>query len=160
MKARSIVLALLLCALAFGLLAPTASAASTGFIPVNSVLPNNAGTITAIKINQVSSIGTGLVASGVAVVQTATGTVLATFTNAPLNPSGSCPILHLSIGPINLNLLGLQVTTNTIVLDITAQPGPGNLLGNLLCDVANLLNQNPLNLNQIAALLNQILGAL
>ena len=160
MKARSIFLTLLLCALAFGLIAPTASDASTGFIPVNSVLPNNAGTITAIKINQVSSIGTGLVASGVAVVQTATGTVLATFTNAPLTPSGACPILHLSIGPINLNLLGLQVTTNTIVLDITAQPGPGNLLGNLLCDVANLLNQNPLNLNQIAALLNQILGAL
>ncbi len=159
MKARSIVLALLLCALAFGLLVPTASAA-TGFIPVNSALPNNAGTITAIRITDVRSIGTGLVANGVAVVQTATGTVLAGFTNAPLAASGSCPILHLSLGPINLNLLGLQVTTNTIVLDITAVPGPGNLLGNLLCDVANLLNQNPLNLNQIAALLNHILALL
>lgn len=159
MKARSIVLALLLCTLAFGLLVSTASAQS-GFIPVNSVLPNNAGTVTAVKINKVTSTGTGLVASGVAVVQTATGTVLASFTNAPLAASGSCPILHLVLGPINLDLLGLQVTTNQIVLDITAQSGPGNLLGNLLCAVTNLLNQNPLNLNQISTLLNNILRLL
>lgn len=113
-----------------------------------------------MKITHVTSNGTGLVASGVAVVNTATGTVLATFTNAPLDPSGTCPILHLVLGPINLNLLGVQVTTNQIVLDITAQSGPGNLLGNLLCAVTHLLNQNPLNLNQLATLLNQWLAQL
>lgn len=167
MKARSLVLVLLLCGLAFALLTPPASAAppppGSGFIPVNSPLPTGsavAGTVTAVKINHVTSTGTGLVASGVAVVQTATGTILASFTNAPLVASGQCPILHLVLGPINLNLLGLQVTTNQIVLDITAQSGPGNLLGNLLCAVTNLLNQNPLNLTQIAGLLNGILQLL
>ena len=48
-------------------------------------------------------------------------------------------------------------------LNITAQSGPGNLLGNLLCAVAGLLN-GPTGLNailtQIAALLNQLLGIL
>jgi hypothetical protein len=34
------------------------------------------------------------------------------------------------------------------------------LLGNLLCAVAGLLDQSPLNLNAILDLLNQILGAL
>ena len=58
--------------------------------------------------------------------------------------NGACPILNLTIGPINLNLLGLVVKTNTIHLSITAQPGAGNLLGNLLCDIANLLNNNDL----------------
>jgi len=76
----------------------------------------------------------------------------------------SCPILHLALGPINLNLLGLVVTTNQIVVDIVAQPGPGNLLGNLLCAVANLLNPNggiiAGLLNQVVALLNQILTQL
>lgn len=52
----------------------------------------------------------------------------------------SCSILHLVLGPINLNLLGLQVTTNQIVINITAIPGAGNLLGNLLCDLTNALN--------------------
>lgn len=52
----------------------------------------------------------------------------------------SCPILSLVLGPLNLNLLGLVVTLNQVNLNITAQGGNGNLLGNLLCAVANLLN--------------------
>jgi len=75
--------------------------------------------------------------------------------------SGSCQILNLTLGPLDLNLLGLQVHLNTVVLNITAQPGPGNLLGNLLCSVAGLLNGGLGGvLNQIADLLNQILAAL
>jgi hypothetical protein len=61
--------------------------------------------------------------------------------------AAACPILHLVLGPVNLNLLGLHVTlgggtlaNQPIVLDITAQSGAGNLLGNLLCGVSNLLN--------------------
>ena len=50
----------------------------------------------------------------------------------------SCPILNLSLGPIDLSLLGLNVNTSRICLDITATPG-GGLLGDLLCSVANLL---------------------
>lgn len=65
----------------------------------------------------------------------------------------ACPILHLVLGPVNLNLLGLHVHLNQVVLDITAVPGAGNLLGNLLCDVANLLN-GPLPLQQATGLLN------
>ena len=68
----------------------------------------------------------------------------------------SCGILHLDLGPLSLNLLGLQVNLSRVVLDITAVPGAGNLLGNLLCSVANLLN-NP---SALAQLLNQILGIL
>jgi len=52
----------------------------------------------------------------------------------------TCPILDLTLGPIDLNLLGLEVKTSPICLSITAVPGSGNLLGNLLCGVANLLN--------------------
>jgi len=52
----------------------------------------------------------------------------------------TCPILDLTLGPIDLNLLGLEVKTGPICLSVTAVPGNGNLLGNLLCDVANLLN--------------------
>lgn len=58
-----------------------------------------------------------------------------------LDPPASCTILHLTLGPLHLNLLGLVVTIpHEIVLDITAVPGAGNLLGNLLCAVINLLN--------------------
>src|SRR4051794_3144318 len=95
-----------------------------------------------------------------------TGAVLGTANQAittPLQVSGSCQILSLTIGPIHLNLLGLVIDLNQVVLNITAVPGAGNLLGNLLCAVANLLNQGgPISnlLNGLSALLNQILAAL
>jgi hypothetical protein len=70
--------------------------------------------------------------------------------------TGSCPILSLTLGPLNLNVLGLVVDIpNAIVVNIVAQSGPGNLL----CTVANLLN-NGGPLTQITGLLNQILGIL
>ena len=76
---------------------------------------------------------------------------------ADVTAHGSCKILHLEVGPIDLNLLGLQVKTNQIVVDITAQAGPGNLLGNLLCSVAHLLDANGLS-QLLPGLLNGTLG--
>ena len=76
----------------------------------------------------------------------------------------TCPILHLVLGPLNLNLLGLTVSLNQVVLDITAVPRAGNLLGNLLCSVSNLLNGTGtpgLASQELAGLLNivnQLLG--
>jgi hypothetical protein len=63
------------------------------------------------------------------------------------------------LGPLDLNLLGLMVHLNQVVLDITAVPGAGNLLGNLLCAVAGLLDQGG-PLQGLINLLNQILGQL
>lgn len=105
----------------------------------------------------------------------AVGTLVGTLTNgagqtqsvvvnnvaAPVTAAtASCPILSLTLGPLHLDLLGLVIDLNQVNLNITAQPGPGNLLGNLLCDVANLLNSNGGALTSITNLLNQILGTL
>ena len=70
-----------------------------------------------------------------------------------------CPVLHLDLGPLNLDLLGLNVNLAQVILDITAETGAGNLLGNLLCAVTNLLNGVG-SLIDIANLLNQILQIL
>jgi hypothetical protein len=172
---RSLLLAILAVALTFAAWAPAASAQSS-FIPVTpqalNLGSNGVGTLTGVKITSVKSTTTGhLLASGIAFVNTAGGTLVGTFNNAPLTatttaPASStaaptvCPILNLTIGPINLNLLGLVVKTNTIHLSITAVEAPGNLLGNLLCAVANLLNQVPPPLDQIVTLLNEILAQL
>lgn len=69
-----------------------------------------------------------------------------------------CDILHLVLGPLDLNLLGLRIQLNRVVLDITGETGPGNLLGNLLCALFGILDGG--NTNAIVNLLNQILGAL
>ena len=82
--------------------------------------------------------------------------------NGPAAPNATCSILDLSIGPIDLDLLGLVVHVDEINITIDAQSGPGNLLGNLLCAVAHLLDGNPLAdvLNQIVGLLNRIIDLL
>ncbi len=75
-------------------------------------------------------------------------------------PVISCSVLHLVLGPLHLDLLGLVVDLNRVVLDITAGPA-GGLLGQLLCAVANLLSGGLGGLlGQLATLLNQILGQL
>jgi len=70
--------------------------------------------------------------------------------------AASCSILKLDIGAIHLDLLGLVVDLAPIHLDATAVPGAGNLLGNLLCAVAGLLDPNTF----LADFLNQLLGIL
>jgi hypothetical protein len=87
------------------------------------------------------------------------GTVATAVTLPVSNLSGSCSILHLELGPLDLNLLGLQIHLDKVVLDISAQSGSGNLLGNLLCAIANVLNGGG-PLSQLVTLLNQLLAAL
>jgi hypothetical protein len=117
----------------------------TGFTVANSILYAT-GTLTGNTVEPNSS--------------TQTGTVMIPVT--AIDPP-SCNILTLSLGTLDVNLLGLVVHLNPVFLTITAVPGAGNLLGNLLCDVANLLNSgSPLStlLTNLSNLLTQILGAL
>lgn len=90
-----------------------------------------------ISINSVSVVNGGLVASGL--VGGIPFTTPVTVSPAA-NSTSTVPILDLQLAPIHLDLLGLTVDTSKICLDVTAQTGQGKLLGNLLADVANLLN--------------------
>ena len=73
-----------------------------------------------------------------------------------------CSILTLVLGPLHLNLLGLVIDLNKVVLIITGITGTGGLLGGLLCALAGLLNPGlgPLLnlLGKINVLLSQVLG--
>lgn len=86
------------------------------------------------------------------------GSVTQIVTFPVANISATCEILHLELGPLDLNLLGLMVHLDRVVLDITAQQG-GGLLGDLLCSLADLLSNNS-PLSAVARLLNNILRIL
>jgi hypothetical protein len=77
----------------------------------------------------------------------------------PIPTPGACQVLNLVLGPIDLNLLGLRVATNEIRLLVEAVPGAGNLLGNLLCAITNLLNPSANTpLGQLVQVLNALLA--
>ncbi|HET9309425.1 MAG TPA: hypothetical protein VFO46_25645 [Candidatus Sulfotelmatobacter sp.] len=119
-------------------------------------------------IQNFASSGNQLVAQGVlnGTITSATGTVTNVTNQSVTLPvsgvSATCQILNLVLGPLDLNLLGLTIHLNQVVLNITAVSGNGNLLGNLLCAVANLLNGSNLSsiLNTLVTDLNLILAAL
>ena len=137
-------------------------------------------TITSFSYDETNGLLASGIIKGVATSLSGTETeVTQAFTGVPVAlTSGSgassevvaaaqCQILFLDLGPIFLDVLGLQVDLSRIVLDITAVSGAGNLLGNLLCAVVGLLDGglSPLlgsllglitNLNQLLELLNQI----
>lgn len=148
--------------------APTATAAPTPSMSVpisgTTALGSFVGqfdiTRFAVRNGQLVAIGT---LTGT--LTDALGNVVGTVTNVPLTlpvtqATGTCQILHLELGPLDLNLLGLMVHLDKVVLDITAQSGPGNLLGNLLCSVAHLLDNPAGPTIGLANLLNQILALL
>ncbi len=139
-------------------------------VPVSGTVSSagtSAGTVAGtLTINRFANRAGSLVALGTfvgTVTNTATGAVSTVVTQlaVPVNTSattGTCDVLHLVLGPLDLDLLGLQVHLNQVVLDITAVPGAGNLLGNLLCAVAHLLDGG--SLAGLSTLLNNILAAL
>jgi hypothetical protein len=120
---------------------------------------NQAGTRTLVAVGTLT--GTVTDATG-AVVQS----IVATFTAPVTQPdavqaAAVCSILNLVLGPIHLDLLGLVVDTNQILVNVTAVSGAGNLLGNLLCAVTGLLDGGLGGaLGRVANLLNAILASL
>ncbi len=148
---------------AVGAARPTQASPLTD-IPVTGTVPG--GTfeglldITSLALENGQLVASGVL-TGTATVAGIVTEVTQTFTDIPLGLIGSglgaaCDILSLDLGPLNLDLLGLVVDLSAIELDITAVPGPGNLLGNLLCAVAGLLD-GPAGLGNI---LNNLLGAI
>jgi hypothetical protein len=141
--------------LSLALVMPTAVAAAPqrnallSNVPVAGALEDG-GTFTGnLTITEVTQTATGALEFAGRLVGTATDAggvttaidqtfeaVLGSLTGT----QGKCDILFLDLGPLHLDLLGLEVDLSQITLDVNAIPGAGNLLGNLLCAVAGLLD--------------------
>jgi len=109
-------------------------------------------TLTGLTVNNITQQGDTLLAHATATLNIA-GRTITQAVDIPLSlglapdqtGATDCPILNLSVGPVHLDVLGLNVDLDNcdggpITVAITAQPGDGNLLGNLLCDVSHLLD--------------------
>lgn len=75
------------------------------------------------------------------------------------NIAASCEVLTLSLGPVQLELLGLEVILDNcnggpVTVTITAEPGA--LLGDLLCSLTDLLQTPQPKPTALQALLWQI----
>ena len=139
--------------------------APTGNLVVDIVdgLTDATATITDISVvdGVLTATGTitGAVTALVGGIPTQSDVTDAPFTAPVTVVEATCDILTLNVGAIHLDLLGLVVDTSPIDVLISAAAAPGNLLGNLLCAVAHLLDGNA-SQNAIAALLDRIIAIL
>ena len=179
MRRTSVSLVLLVSMLALFLAgpAPDARAAAKGLtLPVTGKAVNGpkvTGTFTVAQFVATGDPSKPIGALGTLVVTTADGRRAVTTATMPVTlASGAassgltaqlltCEILELTLGPLDLNLLGLEVHLDTVHLVIEANPA-GGLLGQLLCAIANLLSLGDIlgNLAAILDLLNQLLDLL
>ena len=75
-----------------------------------------------------------------------------------LAQASTCGVLHLDLGAINLNLLGVVVTTMPVTIDINGDTG--GPLGNLVCAVLNTVNIVVGLVNLLNSLLGLVTGLL
>lgn len=108
---------------------------------LNNVLGTTVDLLNSIGL-QVSGVGTGV------------------FDTAPVSVT---ELLQLSVAPVHLDLLGVQVDTSPISLTISAEAGEGRVLGNVLTSLTDLFNPplpDSLDLAFVNAQLTQLLSDL
>ena len=183
MRRKSLSLTLLFTILTVLVLVPfadTAKAASGGLtVPVTGKAANGphvSGTFTVKQFVATGDPTKPIGALGTLVIRTADGRMATTEATMPVTfASGgggaassavtaqliTCEILELTLGPLDLNLLGLEIHLDTVHLVIEANPF-GGLLGQLLCAIANLLSLGDILavLDDLLDLLNQLLDVL
>lgn len=139
-----------------GVLAPgEASGAITGTFKIERFVSTAEGVFAVGLVTVTNAAGT------TAVVKNATAQVQTPGGNGVVAQQATCEILNLVLGPLHLDLLGLVIDLNQVVLNITAVAGAGNLLGNLLCAIVGLLDGTGASVfAELARLLNQLLGLL
>lgn len=73
--------------------------------------------------------------------------------------TSACVLPTITMGPLDLTLLGMPIHINQVMLDISSVPGAGAALDSLLCTINQLLGSTGTMLD-LVSVLNQLLGAL
>jgi hypothetical protein len=106
-------------------------------------------------------VGTALVGPLSLPVQLGPRSAAAVSSAAPVAPQAqTCQVLNISIGAVSFNVLGLQVTTQPISLDLSAVSGGTNVLGQLICTILQTAGSVVNLLNTLLGLLGGLTGGL
>jgi hypothetical protein len=132
----------------------------TGTFTIHRFVDNN-GQLGALGTLVLNTASRGTVVTQVVMPVVANTLAADTNTSAAVAIQAVCSILDLTLGPLDLNLLGLVIHLDTVHLDIDADPA-GGLLGQLLSGLGcGTLGISVLTLlNQILAILGGILAGI
>jgi len=128
----------------------------TGTFTINRFeVRNNAVVAVGVVKGSIASAGSVLVGEVAAPVTVGAASAPAAASKAAVaQQAATCGVLHLDIGAMNLNVLGVMVATQPISIDVSGDSAAP--LGNLVCTIESTLN----NVVGLVGLLNQLLGVL
>jgi hypothetical protein len=101
-------------------------------------------------------LGTALVGTVALPVTVGAGLAARETAAAVVTQQQVCQVLNLEIGSISFDLLGVQVTTLPVGINLTADGSGANVLGHLICTILETVN----NVLGLVDLLNALLGLL
>lgn len=82
-----------------------------------------------LNITQFANRGGEMLATGTLSIGDIRDKVVSLLVNAA---TGTCQVLNLELGPLDLDLLGLVVQLDQVMVNITAESNSGKLLGDLV----------------------------
>jgi hypothetical protein len=156
---------------------PGAAPSGRGLVLSVPLTVDDVPTTGTLTVKRFVKSGNTINAEGVLAFATATQSVMrnvsvpvgvptAAGATGPTIQQAVCEVLHLVLGPLDLNIAGLEVHLDTVDLLIEADPSGGllgSLLAGLLCGtggLGGLLGDLVTNLQQVVNILNQILAIL
>lgn len=118
-----------------------------------------------VNLQGVNTALNNVLGSVVSLVNSAALTINSTVGNGPLTnaQTSTTPVLNLYVAPVHLGLLGAKVDTSPITVTLTANAGNGQILANVVSDLAHLFDPplpNKLDLGFINNKLQQLLDQL
>lgn len=145
---------------------------SAGFtLPIVTALPGVGEFSGMLRVTRFAAVGNSLFATGLvtgtlvddvghlsSIIKTVSIPVPLLGLAAPgVKTAGLCSVLNLATGPIDLNVLGLQLHLDQVALDLSADGA--SLLGGLICTITGLLGSAG-SAADIATNLNQLVSTL
>ncbi len=100
------------------------------------------------------AIGTAIAGEVTWPVTVRSGGTAGALRTAAVAAQTTCPVLHIALGPVDVNLLGADVSLGAVTLDLVGEQGTP--LGDLVCAVSSLIG----NVAAVVNLLNSLLGLL
>jgi len=120
-----------------------------GLLNLGGATGNVTGALTTVLNDVLTDLTTGSTSGTGGTMGTGTGTT-------DTIPAGDTELVNLHLGPISADILGLEIQTSQICLNVYADPN-GGLLGNLLSSLDNLLNNGGNNGHAQNVLVSNIL---
>src|SRR6266852_2019585 len=95
------------------------------------------GFVSGTLTRNTKAIGTAIAGEVTWPVTVRSGGTAGALRTAAVAAQATCPVVHIALGPVDVNLLGADVSLSAVTLDVVGEQGTP--LGDLVCAISSLI---------------------